>query len=290
MRPYLLGLITLFLNTIICKEAPYPEYVIGRFRGQLGNQLFQVACAQALAWDNGAIACFPDLDPQSTLYQHVFFRCNYTIFNIPKIAKISKRPVKKIWQEPEYSYQKIQYSPNIHLHGFFQSEKYFSHHRERIQELFAPHPKDLKYITQTYGWLLSKPNTVGVQLRYYRKECPTDDIYIQYGKDYLEKAMATFPETSQFIVSSNDLEFARNCIPDWAQNVIFLVNEPNYIDLHILSLCRHNIITNSSFGWWAAWLNKNPGKKVLRPAHLFNTLPTEDYAPPEWIPIISDCE
>ena len=58
----------------------------------------------------------------------------------------------------------------MRLQGYFQSEKYFAHHRQRILNLFAPKEEDLTYIKTYYDWILNHPNVGGVQLRYYRKE------------------------------------------------------------------------------------------------------------------------
>ena len=85
------------------------------------------------------------------------------------------------------------------------------------------------------------------------------------------------------MLSSDNLEYARASIPPAMRNVVVLEGEPDYIDLFVLSLCRHNIIGNSSFGWWAAWLNENPGKRVIRPEYWVNGLPAQDVCPPEWL-------
>jgi hypothetical protein len=250
--------------------------ITARIYGQLGNNLFQVATASALAWEHHAEPCFPDFNSNCPIYRHVFFRCS------------NQKPCKNIalgWGEPAYSYCPIQYYPDMQIDGYFQSEKYFSRYRKQLLELFAPHPDDLAYIRKKYSLLLNHPQTVGVQIRYYKWEFPTEDLYPQYGKEYLEAAMAKFPETSLFVVSSNNVEFARKSVPSWAKNVVFLENEPNYIDMYVLSYCKHNIITNSSFGWWSAWLNQNPEKIVVRPAKWISGLPTQDVCPEEWVTI-----
>jgi hypothetical protein len=243
--------------------------------GQLGNNLFQVAAASALAWDNDAEPVFV-MNAYLSKVQPVFHRCTI----LPSEPKVSFT-----WNEPIYSYRTIPFRPNMRIHGYFQSERYFEHHRKELLNLFAPHPDDLAYIQKKYQQILDHPNTVGVQIRYYRWEDPTSRMYPQFGKKYLEKAMALFPDSSLFVISSNNLKYAKESIPPTAKNVIFLENERNYIDLYVLSMCKHNIITNSSFGWWAAWLNQNPHQKVVYSNPWVYGLPAQDVCPSRWIKI-----
>ncbi len=252
-------------------------FLIGAFAGQLGNRMFQIATVSALAWDHGAEPCFPSLSKDEFLveYQHMFFRCH------------PKRPKHKIehkWKDKQaFGYRPIEFQKNMKIHGFFQNEKYFAHHRERLLKLFAPHPHDLAYVQKKYQWILEHPYTVGVHLRYYQREVPDSDYFIQYDREYFEKAMALFPESSLFVVASDNLAFARQEIPTEGKNVVFIEGEFYYIDFLIQSLCKHNIISNSTFSWWAAWLNRNPDKIVVRPAAW---LGTDDIGgPDDWIKI-----
>lgn len=271
-------------SSLYATEGPVTSkpFVIAHVQGQLGNNFYQVATASALAWDHDADVYFVlGYGASATVFDHVFFRC---------CREQPKEPAAFEWHEPDFFYHPIPFHPNMKIYGYFQSEKHFLHHRQKLLELFAPPPEDLGYIKKKYGWLLENPNTVGIQIRHYKSDTSLGDLYPQYGKEYLEKAMAQFPETSLFIVSSDNLEFARKNIPDSAKNVVFLENEQHYIDFYLLSFCRHNIITNSSFGWWSAWLNQNPNKKVVRPSKLINGLSTHDVYPKDWIVVEASYE
>lgn len=286
MKIVYFSLVFLLLKIAAYADSTKP-YVTAEIRCQLGNNLFIIATANALAWDNQCEVYFPDLidryeprNPQNVKpnYYHVLFR--NSVEPLP-------RPTSCTWWEPSFAYHPIVFRPDMKLEGYFQSEKYFAHHRQRILELFAPHPDDLDYMKKKYGWFIDQQNTVGIQLRKQWDDA-TGERYWQYGKDFLRKAMAYFPEDSLFIVSSDNVEFARSAIPEEMKNFYILEGEPHYIDFFLLTLCKHNIISNSTFGWWAAWLNQNPNKIVVTHRSWFAPefkLPSQDLLPDEWIKI-----
>lgn len=269
-----LAMVSVFHGPCTAVETVKP-HVVADLYGQMGNNLFQVATACAVAWDHDAEPYFPDLASLPTLYHHIFSRCKV----YPPHAGNTFQ-----WIEPGFVYHPISFRPNMRMRGYFQSEKYFAHHRKRILELFAPCSLDLKYMRKKYAWLIDHPNTVGVQIRHYFED-QNGEIFVQYGKDYLQKAMALFPESTLFVVSSNNIEFARKNMPSWAKNVVYLEKEAYYIDFYLLSFCKHNIITNSTFGWWSAWLNQNPNKMVVRPLDWIHGQPTQDVCPESWIKV-----
>ncbi len=279
MKIWLPTFVLVFVNlssfSLHSAEDSSVPFVEGSLLGQLGNRMFEIAAASALAWDHGAQACFPDLSPVSQDYRHMFFRCQ---IDKPKTG------IEFEYGGPVFGYEPIPYHPNMRLGGYLQNEKYFAHHRDKIVALFAPHPQDLKYIQKKYGKLLSHPKTVSVHLRYYQAEKPDDDAFIQYDIEYYEAAMALFPEDSLFIVTSDNIDFAKQNVPVEGKSVIFIEKEPFYIDFYIQTLCQHNIMANSTFSWWSAWLNQNPNKIVVRPAKWLGGYP-DIGGPEEWIKI-----
>jgi hypothetical protein len=270
----LLGL----LAGVLSLQAESESYVIGSILGGLGNQMFQVATTCALAWDNGAEPYFPDyipVLPHSTSFHHVLFRC--AIY--PPSNHVSYE-----WSTPVYGYQPIPFRENMKLSGYSQSEGYFAHHRDRLLKLFAPLEADLRYIQRKYQAVLEHPASVCVHIRYYFAEKPDEPAFRQYDEEYYEKAMSLFAEDSLFVVISDNITFAKRVIQSKGRNVLFIENEPHYIDFFLQTLCKHNIIGNSSFSWWGAWLNQNPGKIVIRPEKWVDGYP-DIGGPSSWIKI-----
>ncbi len=258
-------------------------FVVGSlWTGQLGNQFFEIAAAYSLALDNDAEPLFPDLasktiDGIPTNYKKVFFRLD---------ATKPQQPIQVYYKEPDYSYNPLPFHPNMCLIGYFQSEKYFVKHKKKILELFAPSAEIREYLEKKYGELLKNPKSVAVHMRFYLREDPEQKIYPTYGREYVEKAMMKFPEDSVYIVCSNSIEWARKNLEGITRKIVFIEDEPYYHDLYLMSMCKHNIISNSSFSWWAAYLNPNPDKIVIAPP-AWNTpgcgLDYKDVVPEGWV-------
>ncbi|NUN81029.1 alpha-1,2-fucosyltransferase, partial [Bacteroides ovatus] len=59
----------------------------------------------------------------------------------------------------------------------------------------------------------------------------------------------------------------------------------NYLDMQLMSCAKHNVIANSTYSWWGAWLNENSDKIVIAPKRWFNKIVTPDILPEQWIKI-----
>jgi hypothetical protein len=99
--------------------------------------------------------------------------------------------------------------------------------------------------------------------------------------------MAAMPDGTTFLVFSDDMEWCKeNFIGD---QFIFVEGENDVTDLWIMSYCKHNIIANSSFSWWGAWLNDYKHKIVVAPLKWFGPakgdIKTDDIYAENWIRI-----
>lgn len=257
-----------------------PPFVEGKLTGQLGNQMFVIAATVSLALDHDAIAVFPDFLSDQT---------NGIPFNFERIfyhLNTSKPLISSEYHEPFYHYSPILYQENMALYGYFQSEKYFARHKKEILELFAPPPEIREYLQEKYRDLLAHPNTVALHLRSYHDHDPQQEVFVQYGENYCEKAMALFPEDALFVVFSNRMDDCKKELAAIQRPMIFIEGELYYHDFYLMSFCKHNIICNSSFSWWAAYLNPNPDKRVIAPPRWYTPdsgLNDQDVVLQEWV-------
>lgn len=287
---FILSLLLFFplAGTSLELNSPGNGYVTVGLSGQFGNQLFQIATAYAYALDHNLTLTIPDLlhAERDNIQRNAkeLFLSRINGYNVPY-------PIHSKWTEPSFNYHVIPSKNTIELHGYFQSEKYFSHRRTELLSLFAMPQELKKQIFNKFPFLFSDTFVVGVQIRDYRSEQPTGQYHPTINRSYYEKAMSYFPEDTIFLVSSNNIKYAKDCTQGLRKNIIYLQNSTNYIEeFYTLVLCKSFIISNSTFGWWAAWLSTTPNKIVIAPNPWFslpynNKIMTKDILPKEWIVI-----
>lgn len=162
------------------------------------------------------------------------------------------------------------------LEGCFQSEKYFAPVKDEVREAFQFRNVDL---TEGYrAYLAQVENTPSVSVHIRRGDyldAGTNGIYENICDDaYYERAMQYMKERvpgAVFYLFTNDPDWVREHM---AGNDRVLVEgsteDTGYMDLFLMSRCRHSILANSSFSWWGGWLNDNPEKIVIAPARWLN--------------------
>ncbi len=243
-----------------CDEEQKP-YVSCSLHGQLGNQMHQIATTLAFAWDHNMVPLFPELMKKEynlpMNYQRIFFRLNSSPLPRPILQRF------KQWK----NFEKIDIPirPNQVLDGYFQTWEYYHHHRDRLLELFSPAQEELDFIKSKYNKLLSHSCTVGVHVRTFNKQLSNDIPFV--GLDYYHRAMALYPPEALFIVFSDRINWCKHYFSKFNRPVVFINSGDHIEDFFLMSQLKHNIIGNSSYSWWAAYLNKNPDKVVVAPSH-----------------------
>jgi len=185
-------------------------------------------------------------------------------------------------------------SANVYLEGFWQSEKYFRDIRNILIEDFSPLLPIDEY-NRKYIELISDVDSISVHIR--RGDYVLNPETLNYHGicdiKYYDSAISYFLKNVKrphFFIFSDDIEWAKkniiiNSPVKYIENNYS--NNKNYMDLILMKNCKHNIIANSSFSWWGAWLNTNPDKIVTAPKKWFNApnIDTKDLIPESWIKI-----
>lgn len=249
-----------------------------RLVGGLSNQMFQIAAAYSLARKNdtqlvidfnlygGGSQGFPPNKYRDTIFRKikndkVFFVQNY-------------------YFEVGFAYHEIPYSEDLSIHGYFQSEKYFLDFKEEVLNLFDL--PQLSY-TQMYGIPIDITLTsVHVRRGDYLK---IPEFHPLCEIEYYKKAMDLIGD-SNFIFASDDMDWVKENFK--GPNIFYSATGDELGDLKLMSICDNNIIANSSFSWWGAYLNKNPNKIIISPKNENWFGPqgpqdTQDLIPDSWI-------
>lgn len=272
--------------------------VVVQLIGGLGNQLFQYAAAKSLAIEKKEKLCV-DISQFESYKLH-----NYALNHFKIVSNIYKKPnkyLKKIvsffqkniyYKEVGFGYNKDLININgdaIFLEGYFQTEKYFLKHEREIREDFEI-ITPLKKVTKETIELIQKVNSVSIHIR--RGDYLTNPIHNTNKENYYEKALELIEnriEDPVFFIFSDDMDWVKLNFSTKRETVFIDFNDAltNFEDLKLMSSCKHNIIANSSFSWWGAWLNQNPDKIVIAPKQWFNddSIYSEDVIPTSWTKI-----
>jgi dTDP-4-amino-4,6-dideoxygalactose transaminase len=154
---------------------------------------------------------------------------------------------------------------NIKIDGYLQSHLYFNEYYDDLIKLFEIDSNSLEYIKLKYPILFDE-NVICVSVHIRMGWAGYVDYKFDYFKESMKYFTNKFPDKKIcFMILSNDF----NSIKDWFinsnNNYMFINDNPDYIDLWISTLCKHNIISHSTFAWWGAYLNKNKNNIVIYP-------------------------
>lgn len=198
---------------------------------------------------------------------HSYFRCQYKYFN-EKIAY-------------KYDERILNISRNSYLFGYWQTEKYFKEYREDILKMFTPR-YELSRTCSSFIQKVKSCNSVAVHVR--------RGDYVKLGicldSSYYKSAFAVLNEKFKnltYFVFSDNVDCAKQMfkgVDGTFEYIETSSSNSTLDDFFIMKECKHIIMANSSYSWWAAWLNNNLGKVVIYPK---DDKILTDFYPKEWI-------
>ncbi len=177
-----------------------------------------------------------------------------------------------------------------YLQGYWQSERYFAGHAERIRSDFA-FRHDMSGANLDVAHAIGQRTAISVHVRRgdYISNAKTLAVHGTCSPDYYHAAIDTLlqrcPGARLFAFSDDPQWVSQMLLPRYPDLVLVDHNKglDSYNDMRLMSMCRHHIIANSSFSWWGAWLNPIQDKMVIAPSRWFaNGTDTQDLIPEGW--------
>ncbi len=260
--------------------------IISKIQGGLGNQMFQWAYGKHLSKKYDT-----DLRLDTNFYNYKLAGTTQREFSLNRFTNISPNtdlkvsiigPMYKI--DDDFKFKEIPkpVGCNYYLDGYWQSEKYFKESESIIRDDFKPSNEILDKLLKTP---LIDTNTISLHIR--RTDYVTSNgFHPVQSIDYYKNAVDSIGDYDYIFVFSDDIKWCKDNLN--FKNIIFIEGLTDIEDLYLMSLCKNNIIANSSFSWWGAWLNNNIDKKIVAPSKWFGdtaNLNTSEIIPESWIKI-----
>lgn len=284
----------------------------------MGNQLFQYAAGRAVAMRKGTelkldVSGFENqgsiITPRQYALQVFNIEENFaTVSELDRFQNVSQTKTlgygQKIWDklfaaqrlakfiEPQFCFnpQVFELGAEAYLEGYWQTEKYFSDIIDSIRQEFSLRDEfsiaDLEMTKK-----IQNSNAVSLHIRRgdYVSSATTGKFHGICSLDYYAQAIRHMAEkvaTPTFFIFSDDIKWVKENLPiDFPTVYVSDGILKDFEELMLMSHCQHNIIANSSFSWWGAWLNSNPQKIVIAPRQWFadTSLDTKDIVPESWV-------
>jgi hypothetical protein len=255
--------------------------------GRIGNNLFQIATGASLAFRHNTnfIACITNTwcnEPDNCYLDEYLKQFETTLLR--NIVFVKAKPDDAIVFDQVQKVEQIPYFDNICLHGLWQSENYFLTEQEYIRDLFSIDEATDRFIRNKYGHVLEgEIISIVVRRGDYVKQ---PQFHPTCSLSYYKNAMNYFGRNKRYLIISDDINWCKKKFK--GSNFYFSDHDGPLIDLYLQTFCTHNIISNSSFAWWGAWLNPNPHKEVIVPknnwfGYFYKQFYRADMFPDSWI-------
>ncbi|MEJ0081048.1 MAG: alpha-1,2-fucosyltransferase [Puia sp.] len=292
--------------------------IVVKLSDGLGNQMFQYAAARSLSlkWNEKLLMDtasfgidFPNVDKRIfslNIFDNIkpAFSSRFLTgsFYMPsrwdnRFRKIIRQPRRHVLKENKHAFDESFYQtiPPVLLDGYWQSEMYFKPFEKTIREDFTF--RSIDGSDHNFPLLAEIQDCESVSVHVRRGD------YYKYGnqnmfqgicdKPYFQKAISWFlvnKRKPKFFFFSEDPEWIFDNLKSELINMTVVsgnLGDSSWKDMFLMSKCKHQILSNSSFSWWSAWLNKNGEKSVIAPIKWFNTedplYEPNDIVPAHWI-------
>jgi hypothetical protein len=239
--------------------------------GGLGNQMFQISHALSQGFKYNvdcvfkSVAHTPMQASQPTKYTDNIFRNVNFKPTLPTTKRITNN----------WGFRELSINPNVstEFFGYYQSSKNFYGFGEKIKDIFSPSESYLDKIYSKYPQLKNK-NNISIHIRrgdYLKISSilPIIDI------SYINQCLKSIQDYDNIFVLTDDKVWAEENLH--YQNLIIPKDLEDYEELWLISLCKYNIMSNSTFSWWGSYLNKTPDKVVFTPSIWFGPKGEKDY-------------
>jgi hypothetical protein len=260
--------------------------IVSKIQGGLGNQIFQWAYGLNLSVINN-----------TPLYLDISFYYNQLgstkrEFSLNKFPNLEfsffndKNTNLKIIND-DLNFKKLDYDSNFdyYLNGYWASERYFEESKSKIKKLLSFDSNFInKLNTSPYRDVFDK-NIVSMHIR--RTDYLTSGgFHALQTVDFYKSAIEILNDYDSIYVFSDDINWCKENLK--FKNILFVEGLDDIEDMWLMSLCKNNIISNSTFSWWAAWLNNNDNKKVIYPNKWYGdniNISIENLISKKWIKI-----
>lgn len=276
--------------------------------------MFQMAFASIIAKKNNSKVTIENsfFESNSDRVNLIFREFGLDIFNIKYynykvknnrfnsfFKKIFFKKIKT-YSEPSFNFdpEALKLKKPVYIKGYFQSYKYFEGYEDLIRNIFK-FPKD-KIGKENIELLndIKKSNSISIHIRRgdYVNNNKTNKVHGTCDLEYYNNAIKNITDNNnegfKLFFFSDDIDWVKEKFKKTNYKKTFIsnnINDKSWIDMFLMSSCNHNIIANSSFSFWGAWLNSKLDKKVIAPKKWFVDDKLESQSknliPPQWIRI-----
>ena len=278
------------------------QYAFYLRKKQLNNSTRFIFDRRSLSTHNGyELKRIFDIDYQEKFTEKILFYIFrfLSINRMPRLSKLIFRMLKLIGvkltiEKPNYDYEdqnvKSSYGLNFY-YGGWHSEKYFLPIENEVKKVFNFQSDQGDELLMGMLSRIKSCNSVSIHVR--RGDFLVGSNMEMYGsvctKEYFDaaiKKISSIIDTPQFFVFSNDVLWVKDNLRYENLTIVdFNKGDKSWKDMYLISNCKHNINSNSTFSWWGAWLNTHKEKIVITPKYYINNLVTKDFYPSTWLQI-----